>query len=246
VVSTWREVMSASKFFPDAKELRGSVRQTSAGATFVLYGGLQWRESENFLDAVPSVRALWWEPEQGERRLVEDRREEKTPSASFGQVNPEVAADMHAYVLDRIRSYSPASVVDAYSGRGDTAAELARTGVRVTAIELDQEAAEWSSRRLPLPSRGVHGRVEDVIGESLPADVVVINPPRAGIDAKVAEALEANAGATKAVIYVSCNPATLARDLTRMPSFRIASLQPFDMFPQTAHVETVCELVPAT
>jgi tRNA/tmRNA/rRNA uracil-C5-methylase (TrmA/RlmC/RlmD family) len=46
------------------------------------------------------------------------------------------------------------------------------------------------------------------------------------------------------VIYVSCNPATLARDLARMPSFRVESLVAFDMFPQTAHVETVCELVP--
>ncbi|MFN2604567.1 MAG: 23S rRNA (uracil-5-)-methyltransferase RumA, partial [Gemmatimonadaceae bacterium] len=92
-------------------------------------------------------------------------------------------------------------------------------------------------------SRAIRGRVEEVIADSLPADVVVINPPRAGIDAKVAEALETNAPSTKAVLYVSCNPATLARDLSRLPSFRIQSLKPFDMFPQTAHVETVCELV---
>jgi len=46
------------------------------------------------------------------------------------------------------------------------------------------------------------------------------------------------------MIYVSCDPATLARDLARMPRYRIASLRAFDMFPQTAHVETVCELVP--
>ena len=50
--------------------------------------------------------------------------------------------------------------------------------------------------------------------------------------------------APHAVIYVSCDPATLARDLSRMPRYRIASLRAFDMFPQTAHVETVCELVP--
>ncbi|MBA3645576.1 MAG: class I SAM-dependent RNA methyltransferase [Gemmatimonadaceae bacterium] len=245
VVAAWREVMSASRFFPTAKELRGSVRITSAGATFVLYGGLQWPSSEDFLDAVPSVRALWWEPEQGDRRLVEDRRDEKTPSASFGQVNPEVAAEMQRHLLERIRSYSPDSVVDAYAGLGDTSVELSRAGARVTAIELDAEASEWASQRLPAPSRALRGRVEELIGESLPADVVVINPPRAGIDAAVAEALEANVATTKAVMYVSCNPATLARDLTRLPSYRIASLQPFDMFPQTAHVETVCELVPA-
>jgi len=48
----------------------------------------------------------------------------------------------------------------------------------------------------------------------------------------------------RVVAYVSCNPATLARDIARMPSYRVASLVPFDMFPQTAHVESVCELVP--
>ena len=48
----------------------------------------------------------------------------------------------------------------------------------------------------------------------------------------------------RAIIYVSCNPSTLARDIARLPGYRIASLLAFDMFPQTAHVETVCELVP--
>lgn len=245
VVAVWREIMGASEFFPEAKELRGSVRLTNSGCTFALYGGLRWPESEDFLGAVASVRALWWEPERGERRLVEDRRDEQTPAASFGQVNPEVASELHSYLMEKIRSHSPQSVVDAYAGLGDTSVELSKGGACVTAIELDSEASEWSSQRLPAPSRAVRGRVEDLIGESLPADVVVINPPRAGIDAAVAAALESNVATTKAVMYVSCNPATLARDLTRMPSFRIASLQPFDMFPQTAHVETVCELVPA-
>ena len=46
------------------------------------------------------------------------------------------------------------------------------------------------------------------------------------------------------IAYISCNPATLARDIARLPGYRIASVAAFDMFPQTAHVETVCELVP--
>ncbi len=245
VVAAWHEIMTSSALFPEAKELRGSVRVTDAGATFALYGGMRWNESYDFLEAGPSVRALWWEPERGERRMIEDRRTERNPAASFGQVNPEVAAQLQAHLIARVKSYTPASVIDAYAGLGDTSAVLCESGIRVTAIELDREASEWSARRLSPPSRAVRGRVEEVIAETLPADVIVINPPRAGIDAKVAEALEANVATTKAVIYVSCNPATLARDLTRLPSYRIVSLQPFDMFPQTAHVETVCELVSA-
>jgi 23S rRNA (uracil1939-C5)-methyltransferase len=88
----------------------------------------------------------------------------------------------------------------------------------------------------------MQGRVEDVLPSLLPADLVILNPPRAGVDAKVAATLEANAATTRRLVYISCNPATLARDLSRLPSFRIGSLRAFDMFPQTAHVETVCEL----
>jgi 23S rRNA (uracil1939-C5)-methyltransferase len=247
VVSVWKEILLAEALLPDADELRGSVRvaPSGGGATFLLHGGLRWPDSEKFLDAVPSLRALWWEPEGGERRLVEDRRDVSTPAASFGQVNPEVAKEMHRHVLERIRSYAPKKVVDGYAGVGDTAAELAADGVQVTAIELDAEASLWSALRLPPPSRALQGRVEKLLGDALPADVVVVNPPRAGLDAKVSEILQAGASNLKAVIYVSCDPATLARDLSRLPDFRIASMQPFDMFPQTAHVETVCELASA-
>ena len=136
--------------------------------------------------------------------------------------------------------------MDGYAGIGDTAGELSASGIEVAAIELDQEASEWSAARLAPPSRALHGRVEDLIGAVMPADVVLLNPPRAGVDAKVTETLEAHPATTKAIFYVSCDPATLARDLSRLPSYRIVSLRPFDMFPQTAHVETVCELVPAS
>jgi tRNA/tmRNA/rRNA uracil-C5-methylase (TrmA/RlmC/RlmD family) len=54
----------------------------------------------------------------------------------------------------------------------------------------------------------------------------------------------AAAAPPRAIVYVSCNPATLARDVARLPGWRIAHLESFDMFPQTAHVESVCELVP--
>jgi tRNA/tmRNA/rRNA uracil-C5-methylase (TrmA/RlmC/RlmD family) len=88
----------------------------------------------------------------------------------------------------------------------------------------------------------LQARVEAALPAALPADIVILNPPRTGLDERVPVAL--TAAPPRALIYVSCNPATLARDIARLPRYRIASVVAFDMFPQTAHVETVCELVP--
>jgi len=87
--------------------------------------------------------------------------------------------------------------------------------------------------------------VERALPDALPADLVLLNPPRAGLHPRVTDVLEAQNPKPRALIYVSCDPATLARDVKRLNSYRVRSLQGFDMFPQTAHVETVCELVPA-
>lgn len=246
VVTAWREIMEAHAYFPDAKELRGSVRITSGGPAFVMIGGQSWAARKQFSTAVPSIAAVWWEPADDlPRQLVYDKRVDRTPSASFGQVNAEMAEILRRYVLDRARSYEPRTVIDAYAGAGDTAIPLSEQGIAVTAIELDADASSWSAARLAPPSRAIRGRVEDALPGLLPADLVILNPPRAGVDSRVTETLEAEAGHVRGVIYVSCNPATLARDLSRLPTYRIESLHAFDMFPQTAHVETVCELRPA-
>jgi 23S rRNA (uracil1939-C5)-methyltransferase len=179
------------------------------------------------------------------RRLLHDRRTRKSAGASFAQINQAVAAELRDYVVRRVLSREPQKVVDAYAGIGDTAEAIAESGAMVTAIELDQEAERWCRSRLPESSRSIHARVEDVIHETLPADSVILNPPRAGVDARVTDVLEATTPHPRSIVYVSCNPATLARDLSRLPSYRIESIVAFDMFPQTAHVETVCELVPA-
>ena len=245
VVAAWREVMEADAYFPDGKELRGSIRITSGGPTLVMMGGQSWAARDQFSAAVPSLSAVWWESADDKpRRLLYDRRSDRTPSASFSQINAEMADILRDYVLERARSYRPQSVVDAYAGAGDTAVALSGEGVTVTAIELDSDATEWSASRLHAPSRAVQARVEDALPAPLPADVVILNPPRAGVDARVAAILEEHVRGIRGVIYVSCNPATLARDLSRLPSYTIESVHAFDMFPQTAHVETVCELRP--
>lgn len=243
VIAVWRDVIREARHYPDVTSFRGAVRLVDGNAVLVVEGGSRWPDVRRFFDAVASLAALWWEPEGGSRRLVAERG--AVPAgASFGQVNSAVALALRDHVVARARAYGPIHVVDAYAGTGDTAVPLAESGATVTVIELDPEAADVCRRRLPDDSRVVVGRVEDVLTAVLPADLVILNPPRGGVHERVAAALAASEPPPRAVIYVSCNPATLARDLTRMPAFAVASVVGFDMFPQTAHVETVCELVP--
>jgi 23S rRNA (uracil1939-C5)-methyltransferase len=244
VVSTWREIMSAAHLLPRVPELRGFVRLLGGEArAIVIEGGTEWATATEFFARIPSAGALWWRSEGGARRLVA-QRSDAPAGASFGQVNPEVAAALRAYVVARVLAYAPRTVVDAYAGTGDTAVAIGEQGARVTAIELDRDAAAKAASRLPAGSRALSGRVEDLLVRALPADVVLVNPPRAGLDARVTSILQRHTRSTRAIIYVSCDPATLARDLARLPDFGIASVVAFDMFPQTAHVETVCTLVP--
>ncbi len=248
VVEAWRKIMAQSQFFPDVQSLRGSVRLTSDGAVFVMMGGTRWPSAPDFFSSLPGLAALWWENDEGARRVVGDRRPHRSlqpPAASFGQVNPGVAKTLRAHLIELVSRYSPKSVVDAYSGTGDIAIAFARKGARVTAIELDSDAARWCALRLPEGSKSVRARVEEALPAALPADAVILNPPRAGTDARVTEILQNADLKPKVVAYVSCNPATLARDIARLPGYRIASMVPFDMFPQTAHIETICELVPS-
>lgn len=247
VVGAWREILDNSALFPAVAALRGSVRITGDGPVFVMTGGMRWTSSAAFFDALESLAAVWWDNDEGARRLVGDRRPARSlqpPSASFSQVNPEVAANLRKHVITTISRYSPQKVVDAYSGAGDTAIPLAESGYTVTAIELDGDSARWCAQYLPEGSVSVRGKVEELLPGALPADAVILNPPRSGVDSRVTEALESEAKKPRVIAYVSCNPATLARDLARLPGYRVESVVPFDMFPQTAHVETVCELVP--
>ena len=243
VLDVWRQVMAAHELFPAESELRAFVQLTENGAAVVMEGGNSWATRRAFFERVPLATSLWWKPANRGRMLVAERAN-AAGGASFMQVNPEMGRALHAYVLERARAHSPATVVDAYAGSGATAIPLAKDGARVTAIEADRDAVARCSAQLPEGSRAIAARVEDAIALSLPADVVLINPPRTGIHERVAQALETSTPAPRALIYVSCDPGTLARDLARMPRYRITSLKSFDMFPQTAHVETVCELTP--
>jgi len=213
----------------------------------VVMGAMQWPEAQAWAAEVctdvSGIGAIWWEPEAGGAvALVGDPGVEVL---AFAQVNLDVATALRAHVHDAIGQFAPATVVDAYCGRGDLSETLAARGIAVTAIESDSRATARAERRLAAfpGARVVTALVEDALPAALPADVVVLNPPRRGVDVRVTAAL-ASAVGVRAIVYVSCDPATLARDLSRLPRWRVASLRCYDMFPQTAHVETVCVLTP--
>lgn len=177
---------------------------------------------------------------------------EAVEALAFAQVNREVAAALHAFVLEQVRAFGPATVIDGYAGIGLLSEALARGGARVTAIESDPAATRRAMLRLSGLEAAVEARVhvltttmEAGLGQALPADVVVLNPPRRGVDSAVtAQLADAAHSGVRAIVYVSCDPATLARDLARLGTWSVRQVRCFDMFPQTAHVETVCVLVP--
>jgi 23S rRNA (uracil1939-C5)-methyltransferase len=184
----------------------------------------------------------------GAGRYEPDARE----ALAFAQVNPTVATALRDFVDASVRSFSPQRVVDAYAGSGELTERFARDGVHVVAIEADASGTAATRRRVT--EAGLADRVEVVtalvesaLSSALPADVVVLNPPRAGVAVGVTALLEQAARhGVRGIVYVSCDPATLARDLARVPGWRIDAMRCFDMFPQTAHVETVCVLRPET
>jgi 23S rRNA (uracil1939-C5)-methyltransferase len=244
VMTVWRELRAAFDVLPHERALRVAVRLLDDGASVTVEGGRVWREPESLLARVPAVTEVWWRPDEGSLRRVASRSAERHAGAAFVQVNAGVAARLRERLLARVRAHAPAHVIDAYAGTGATAVPLASDGRRVTAIELDRAAVEALRERLAPPSIVIGGKVEDHIATALPADAVLLNPPRTGVDERVTAALDAHRDSVQVLFYVSCDPATLARDLGRLPGYRLVDVRGYDMFPQTAHVETLCELVP--
>ena len=136
---------------------------------------------------------------------------------------------------------------DLYSGTGTIAMSLAKKSRRVIAIESNESAVEDAKENMVL--NGLDniefklGRVEDLIDEliELNIDTLVLDPPRTGSDKRSLRALLKIK--PKNIIYISCNPVTLARDYNVIKNlYDIVDIQPFDMFPNTHHVETVMVL----
>lgn len=176
--------------------------------------------------------------------------------SSFFQTNTAQAEKMAQMVLDGLFASAqeagstdaqPLTVLDAYCGVGTFALMLARRAGKVIAIEESASSikdARWNLREVENVEI-LQGKVEDLLpalAERL--DGLVIDPPRAGCQRPVLDALARNP--VRRIVYVSCDPSTLARDLDILcheyATYRLRSVQPLDMFPQTAHIESVTVL----
>ena len=165
---------------------------------------------------------------------------------SFFQTNTAVARELYAQVASWVAEAAPASVWDLYCGVGGFALHCAGAGRRVTGVELSPAAvrsARRSAAEAGVDAHFVAADATEFAQRSAPdayPGALIVNPPRRGIGAELAAWIEASG--VPQVIYSSCNPESLARDLRAMPAYRVNTARVFDMFPHTRHVEVACLL----
>jgi 23S rRNA (uracil1939-C5)-methyltransferase len=168
---------------------------------------------------------------------------------TFVQNHPEQSLKIYQQICSLASQKENSSILDLYCGFGITSLLLAKQGHRVTGIEYNPLSIQFAKENRS--KNGLKDRVDFVQGDvekALPhrlkegKDLILVNPPRQGLSPKVRELMmKAEA---KELLYVSCMPSTLARDLAEFckQKYRIESVTIYDMFPQTAHVETLVKL----
>jgi 23S rRNA (uracil1939-C5)-methyltransferase len=167
-------------------------------------------------------------------------------AGEFLQVNRDQALAMYRRVAELCEVTDKSHAVDLFAGLGGIGLHLARAGAAVVAVEIDRDAVaalRRAARAAGLPLTAIAGDAGDVRGQltSLP-DVVVVNPPRKGLSDQ-ARALVAE-WAPPTILYVSCGPDSLARDLLALATrgYSPDVIEPFDLMPGTPQIETVVRL----
>jgi len=168
------------------------------------------------------------------------------PAGSFCQTNLEMVAVVLQRIREAMRNRAPQQAADVYGGIGTFGVSLADEVGHMTLIELDAPAVEaarrtahdWGLSNMTLISR----HAERALGDLPPLDLLIVDPPRSGLGPTVCDAIVANGA--RLVAYVSCAPTSLARDLAVLQgaNFRVESLEMFDFYPQTYHVECLAML----
>lgn len=172
-----------------------------------------------------------------------DGRDYQVRADGFWQVHPGAADRLVEAVTELSGVKQGDAAVDLYSGAGLFAGALVARGAKVRGVEANQRAVELARRNVP-EALFMAARVEHAPWDDGPVDVAVLDPPRSGAGAAVVRRLAMRS--TKSITYVSCDPASLARDIAVLAGegYRLATLLAFDVFPMTPHVECVAQLVP--
>ena len=167
---------------------------------------------------------------------------------AFLQTNTEVAGRLYSLALDFAALTGSENVLDLYCGTGTIALALARDAAAVWGLDISEEAVACAIENAELNgianahffAGNVGQTLDELVEESGPPDVVVVDPPRAGLAGKALRRIGA-LGAER-VVYVSCNPTTLASDVQVLRDeygYELRRCRPLDMFPHTPHVESV-------
>jgi 23S rRNA (uracil1939-C5)-methyltransferase len=175
----------------------------------------------------------------------------KVGPKSFYQTNSEQAYELYKVARDFADLKAEDTLYDLYTGTGTIANFCASRCKRVVGIEYVPEAIE--DARVNSSINGIENTLfyagdmkavlnDDFVARNGRPDVIILDPPRAGVDEPVVEVILR--AAPERIVYVSCNPATQARDLALLDRlYRVEAVQPVDMFPHTHHVENVVKLV---
>jgi 23S rRNA (uracil1939-C5)-methyltransferase len=201
--------------------------------------GEPWLNAAELRRDLGDAVVCWWQPVDGAARVVAGPAT-GFPATAFEQVNPTMGALTRRWAVEQLGDVRGLTVWDLYGGIGDTAALLVDAGATVVSVDADEKAVTWGRGRLPA-ARFIAARAEDVLPSLPPPHAVIVNPPRAGLHWDVT--LRLTSEPVTKLVYISCDPATLARDLQRLNvNYSLRSVRAFDLFPQTAHVETVAVL----
>ncbi|KRL45369.1 23S rRNA (uracil(1939)-C(5))-methyltransferase RlmD [Lacticaseibacillus manihotivorans] len=173
-------------------------------------------------------------------------REFRLSPQAFLQLNPEQTERLYQQAINALDLKPHETLVDAYAGVGTIGLSLAHLAKEVRGMETIPEAVDDANANAKLNgienAHYVLGKAEDVfpqwLADGFRADAVIVDPPRAGLDAGFIKAL--HRAKPKRFVYISCNPSTLARDLVQLTKdWRVDYIQSIDMFPQTARCEAV-------
>ncbi|HEV2671228.1 MAG TPA: hypothetical protein VGU74_09060 [Gemmatimonadales bacterium] len=241
LMALWRELRGQLALLPQPLT-RLTLRLDREGARHVIAesSGEPWRNAEELRWGLGAADLVcWWQQVDGAARVVAGPAT-GFPATAFEQVNPSMGVIARRWAVDQLGDVRGQTVWDLYGGIGDTAALLIEAGASVVSVDADETAVNWGRGRLPA-ARFIAARAEDVLASLPPPHAVVVNPPRAGLHWDVTLRLTAEPVAK--LVYIACDPATLARDLSRLNvNYVIRAVRAFDFFPQTAQVETVAVL----